>query len=312
MRTSLLYILLIPSFILFLSGCQTSGYQQNPSAPQSSFFQNRFLRFPNSFESRQSNPTPPAPVESAPHILQPYEEPNLITPPPAPAVSHLGKRKQQRNNNRPGKELRPHRSGLFASRSQTIQNKSSFLTDRFRNLFFSRRAQQKEEIRFGNTSPEYLSASQFNKINNETRYSLVEQGSQQVAFDQPIDQPVALGFDSRRVNTQQSTPSLYGHQEQKISSNHSGIENWSQANWHSPSFVKDWKRQEYPKQMTPSNRILPAMSVPENHSASDVELWPHFEKKIEPLESLKPVKIIEPPHFDEDPNHVIIIRPRSR
>ncbi len=307
MRTSRLLILLLPSFIIILSGCQTSGYQQNHSAPQRPFLQRSFLRFPNSFESRPSSPTP---AEPAPHILQPYEEPNLITPPPAPAVSHLNKRKQRHNNNRPGKELRSHRNGLFASRSRENQNKSNFLAARFKKLFLPRTTKQQEKIGFGNTSPESLSASQFDKTNNKRRYSLVEQGSQQVAFDQLIDQPVALGFDSRSGNTQQSTPSLYGHQEQKWSLNTSGIESWSQANWHSPSFVEDWKKQEHSKQMTPSNRILPVMSVPKNHSANDVEQWPHFEEKVESFKPFKPAKI-EPPHFDEDPDHVIIIQPRS-
>lgn len=273
--------LFIPCLILSLSGCQmmTQSKSNTPPTPRT---QNRYpLRLPFPFLPRSSKPTPAEPTPSS----RPYEEQQRTPPPPAPALSWMDRLMLQRGTNRPSKSMNPHRKGILNNKVTTRQKESQ------QNL----RSYQ---------------------LQNMFQPKAIQQVDQQL---QPLyQQPVVLGFDSNvqmseRFDTQEivrPTPSLHGQQHEmqanSSESSYSGIDHWSQANWHSPSLVSDWN-QQHSRQMTPSTKILPVLSVPQYANSEDVEKWPHHEEKVQ---SHNRFEEIPPPVFDEDKQHGIIIQPR--
>ncbi len=315
-------ILIVSCLILSVSGCQAVT-KSKTNAPPTRGTQNRSpLRLPFPFLPGSSSPTP---AEPSP-VPRPYEEPQRTPPPPAPAVSWMDRLMLRRGTNRPSKSMNPNRKGVFNNKVTTRpeERQQNLRSYQLQNIFQPKAIQQVEKTRFGNHYPQHVSASEFRNHPSITQYELIKPGSQFISDDhqsQPLyQQPVVLGFDSNvqmfkhfeTQGTARPNPSLYGQQYEvqanKPTSNYPGIDQWSQANWRSPSLVSDWNRQR-PRQMTPSNKILPVMSVPQDATSDDVEKWPHHEVKIK---SSNRFEEIPPPVFDEDKQHVILIKPRQK
>ena len=296
-------ILLIACLIMSLSGCKAARKSTPEIHPAP-------LRVP-----LMRMPIPFSPERTAPTTPRSYEEQVKPTPPPpAPAVSWFNKMKWQPVTRRSRKDNR------------LSQNSQSLQSYQLQNIFGQNPTSQGNQIRFGNSHPQHLSASEFNKQNESTRYQVVQPNSKLMTYhqyysnshQQPIVssnyQPVAISFDAMSETSQprmnrsvdQQHPVVSEYQEQQPIQKNGGIANWSEANWLTPSDVSDWNRRR-PTQMNPSNKILPVMSVPQDASSADLEQWPHLEREIPSHEQIEE---LEPPVFDKD-ERVIIIQPRS-